>query len=747
MEATSAAVNVHSAMPFLGVLAALLAVLLVLGRTLVGALRFRPLLRFTPLNAAGSAVVGLAALTVAYAWLTAAGLSARAVAALVPLLALSLAFVGRRTWPALLRPRGPLVHWLAVAAIAATAGVLGLLPVLRGASFAVDNDVHTYCALSEWLQEHGFHSPAAWDPESPATYFPELWQRTGDPLGAVFPLALVQVASRAPSSLAAYPPTAAAGLALAALAVAFLARRALRLSVAASLLAGWLLALVPSPVHWGHHEGFLQQTLALPALLVSLALLGRPGGLVRARSSSAWLLAGLLAFLVLVYLPFVPLFLAAALAPALLVARRAAGAARGRSFLLWLGLAALLALALSMGALVRAPRRIGTMTGAVPGVHIDLTLGGFAETALGARLPGWGPSVVWPVLLALALAGLPRLVRPPRAGSVLGALALLVAALAYFALVAKDPWTHATGHTWSVFKLIQWGYPLVLLAEVSGLAWLLGRAKGNERAGLLAAGLLALAWLPSYWSWSGDLGRSLQRLFGSPRPLDTLRAAKEELRTLPGGPLLVVNRPADVDPWLGIYGALLAYPRPIVADWEGSVDIRADRGPEPWRARLRELGDDRGPAPVVLGPSTDARGLRALGGGFALLPDLEPRLLQIRNPDDLRGLEDRPPFYLGRGRTKLAIFSGSARAVEVVAELEGRRPAAVVVAVLGPALAGQSWRTAVQGASERPVPLAPDRTLRLPLDLEPGLTRIVLRAPDAEDPRATRLGGVLVAVR
>jgi hypothetical protein len=744
MEGGLACVNVrvaYSRMPFLLVLAAVLAVALMLGRAFVGAIRFRPLLRFTPLNAAASAVLGLLVATVVYAWLAAAGLRAGAIAAALPLLALGLGIAGRRAWPSIVRPRGPLAHWIAVGGIAATAALLGLLPVLRARSFAVDNDVHTYCALSEWLQGHGLGSPVAWDPESPVTYFPELWQRTRDPQGAAFPLALVQAAFRSPSSLTAYPPVAAAGLALAALALAFLVRRALRLSVASSLFAGWLLAFLPSSVHWGHHQGFLQQTLALPVLLASIAFLSRPGGLLRGPWPSAALIALLLAFLLLVYLPFVPLFLAAALGPSVLVARRAARTGTGPRFLLWLTATVALAALASMGALVRAPLRIAAMTGAVPGVHIGLTAREFVDVAVGARLVGVGGGSGGLLLLPLALCGMPAVWRRSRTGSVLAVLALLLAALAYYALVARDPWTGATGHTWSVFKLLQWTYPLVLLLQVSGLSWLFRRWRSAEPLGLAALGLAALAWLPAYWSWSGELGQSLRRLLCTERPLEVLGAARQRLHALPGGPLFVVNRPADVDPWLGTYAALLAYPRPIVADWEGSIDVRADFGAEPWRQRLRELGREGGPVPVVLGPGASAEGLTQLGAGFALVPNLEPRLVQIRNPDDLRGADDRPPYWLGPGRTKLAVFSGAERTRELVVSLRGRLPATVRVAVRGPAFAGQSWRTALRAEGETTWPAAPETTL--PLVLEPGLTRIALRAPGATEPQ----GAVLESVR
>jgi hypothetical protein len=382
------------------------------------------------------------------------------------------------------------------------------------------------------------------------------------------------------------------------------------------------------------------------------------------------------------------------------------------------------------------------MTGAVPGVHVGLSTREFAEVAVGARLLGGGAAPGGLVLLVLALSGAPALWRRrARSTSVLAVLALLLAALVYFALVARDPWTGARGHTWSAFKLLQWTYPFVLLLQVSALTRLFRRRSSAERLALGAAGLVALAWLPPYWAWSGELGSSLRRLLRSDRPLDTLGAARQRLSALPGGPLFVVNRPADVDPWLGTYAALVAYPRPIVADWEGSVDVRADHGPEPWRRRLRELGSHDGPVPVVLGGTEDDEGLTDLGAGFSLVPSLEPRLVQIRNPDDLRGPSDRPPYWLGAGRTKLAVFSGAERQRELVVVLRGTLPPTLGIAVRGPEHAGQSWRAALQAGEELVRPALPETALSLVL--QPGLTRIALRAPGAKDPR----GAVLERVR
>jgi hypothetical protein len=73
--------------------------------------------------------------------------------------------------------------------------------------------------------------------------------------------------------------------------------------------------------------------------------------------------------------------------------------------------------------------------------------------------------------------------------------------------------------------------------------------------------------------------------------------------------------------------------------------------------------------------------------------------------------------------------------------------------VLGPAFAGQPLRAGLAATPERVVAVAPERAaegpysiVRLPLALEPGLTRVVLRVPGATRPRVAPLhrAGLLV---
>src|SRR5262249_39582446 len=276
---------------------------------------------------------------------------------------------------------------------------------------------------------------------------------------------------------------------------------------------------------------------------------------------------------------------------------------------------------------------------------------------------------------------------------------------------------------WSLFKLLQWSFPFVVALQAAGLAFLERPLHARWPLAPLAA-LLVLGLLPAHWTWSDELGSSLRRLFPAPRPVDALAPLQRQLRALPGGPLLVLNRPGDNDAWLGVYAALVAFPRPIVADWEGSVDLRLEPGAAPFRERLRQLVDDGGLVPLLLGtPPWDRDGLVDLGAGVMQAIDLRPRVVKVRNPDSLRE-DDGPPFVLGPGRTKVSIFGARDGEAELQLELRGEPPASIVVAILPPRFAGESLRAGLKAVGETRVS---GSGFRLPLRLEAGLTRIALR--------------------
>ena len=720
------------------------------GRLFVGAIGLDPLRRLEPASACASAIAGTAVWTLGFGWLSAARLPAPRIAVILTVLHLALlgACLLRGRLDVLL-PRGTPASWGWVLGAGAVTALVALLPVLRTNGFASGNDTYTYCAFSEWLQEHGFGTPCLWDARSPVTYIPWLYQQEGYPLGMAYLVALVQAASRAASALLVYPAVSAWGLVLEAWALFVAARWVLGLSHARAGVAALVFAVVPHPLYWGHHNGSLQQTHALPALLLAATLLARAVRENLWRPPMAALLALLSAFLVSVYLPVVPLLVAAAVPWGWLCLRRIRRRRLGERWLVFVGTASLLLPVLAFGNLHGVATRFGRFVSSAVGEHVPFSLAEFLGFAMGTQVLGLHGSRVevpllsaaWrgltPVGLVLFLVGLYCTARRPRTWGLAAMAFVLAAALGHYALFIRDPWTGSLGHTWSVFKLIQWAYPVVFLLQVSGLNRLqrtLGRARWFTLP-LLAA--LPLSQLAVQWNWGDSLGRSLREVLPGERPLEEFPALRRRVQALPQGTILVVARPENRHRWLAAHVALLAYPRPILGDWTASASVvqRAEDA-EAYAALVSRIGED-GVVPLLCGFTPfQPGGFEALGGGLArLVPSGAPLVVHVVNPTGLgRDAEaDGPAFRMGRGRTKVVLWSPRDLPAELVLSLEpypaaatGTRPA-----VETSLTQGDYDRRAVRRAVEQDRPqvtlLDGRLQLRIPLRLSRGLSTAILR--------------------
>jgi len=727
--------------------AALTLVSLLAGRLVVGGFGADLLRRFDALGAAGSLVLGVAVLTLLSIGLSAAGFPTPPLVALVPaLLLVPLALAWRRRRLDALRPRGPGRAWLALVVPAATTAVAALLPVLRTNGFAIGNDTYTYCAFSEWLQRHAFSEHCALDPFSPVTGIPWLWQRLHYDLGIAHLLALVQAAAGAPVSLLVYPATAAFGMVAVAAALFLAGCSVLRLG---STWAGGtvlVFAVVPHAFYWGHHNGFLQQTYAIAVLLFGVVLLARSARPPRLLAGNAVLCAVPFLFLLAVYLPLLPaLFLVGALA---LVQgfRRARRRGKERRFAAWAGGVAALFLLLGLRDLVGVVLRMRGFMTDVAGGYVPLAAVEFFQFALGARVfaPGSTSIESWPwttlnravapLTLGLALYGLGLVLRRERSRGIGVVAALFGLAILYYALAVDDPWKHTRGHTWNVFKLCQWSYPVSLLLASVGLRALARRMRPGAR---LVASALALAvplsLAPVHWTWSRQLGLTMREVLPGARPLEELAALKGRIQSLPPGTLLVVGRPANVNRWLSAATGLLAYPRAIVGDWADSASVSNPDGTVGFYERTLERWDDPRVVPIVAGyVPFQAGGVQELGGGYArLLPPAGPLPVHVLNPAGLARDEasGRPSFTMGRGRTKIVVFSPEALTVQLHLSLRpypGRPGTRLLAFLVAEDYSHRGVRVAAEGAPVGALPLAGETALRIPLSLPAGLSTVVL---------------------
>jgi hypothetical protein len=723
-------------------LCAVALVFTVSGRLLVGALRLRWLLPLEPARAAGSAILGTASCVVVFDRLSAAGLSApRALAVLALGHAGLLAAVIARGELRVLRPRGRPAGWIALVVAVAVASVLALLPVFATNGYAIVNDTYAYCAFSEWLQGHGFGIPGAYDPTSPVSSIPVQWQQWGFPLGAAYALALVQASTGSPS-LVLYPVVSAWGLLLGLGGVWLAARWALRLPTAWAAGASIAFALLPHPGYWAHHNGFLSQTYAVPVLLLAIATTAR---VERARcriASAVGLLSVLAASLLAVYLPFLPLIGAAAGAAALAGLRRVPrGRGRVRCVALHASTAAIfLALAgLDLGPLLRG---LPTLAVVQVGYSVPMSFSSFLSFAVGTGpfIPGlpvgperWAVQIVATgIVVVLAALGLAQACRR-RGASLLAVAAVLGALVGNYALVAHDPWTGHTGHTWNVFKAVQWAFPVVLLLQAAGAA-LLARWRGG-RALLAAAFAVLLALSGVHWSWSETLGRRMRSVVMTEQPLQALPSMRSRLASLPAGTLLVLGRPARTSAWLAPYIALLAYPRRIVGDWSGSASIPLPEAVTK-RAFAESLARIGAPDVVVLRagvpPPIDARGAEDLEGGLARLLDLSrPRLVQLAPIREVLYERGRALLRVGPPRSQLDLVFFSARPVSTDLQIAGPSAgasASLAVQLIPGTPRGRARRAALERARTSPLRAGSPAGARAELSFGAGLSTVVLSA-------------------
>ncbi len=726
--------------------AALTLAALLAGRLVVGGFGSDLLRRFDPPGAAGALVLGASILTLLSIALSACGLPTPALAAVMPAVFLvPLALAWRRHRLDVLRPHAPPIAWLALLVPLAATGVAALLPVLRTSGFAIGNDTYTYCAFSEWLQHHGFSEPCRLDPFSPVTGIPWLWQRLHYDLGIAHLLALVQAAAGAPVSLLVYPATAAFGMVTVAAALFLVARSLLRLGSAWAGSTALVFAVAPHAFYWGHHNGFLQQTYALAVLLLGVVLLAGATRPRRLSPGNAVLAALPFVFLLGVYLPLLPA-LAVVLAQALVHGlRRARRQGAVRRFAAWAASVGALFLVLGLRDLVGVVLRMRGFMTDVAGGHVPLAAAEFFQFALGARVFGPGSTsleswpwtaasrVLAPLTLGLALFGLGLAVRKERSRGLFTVASLFAVAILYYSLAVEDPWKHTRGHTWNVLKLCQWSFPVTLLLASAGLRALVRRLR--PRARFVVSGLAVLVPLslaPVHWTWSRQLGLTMREVLPLARPLEDLPALKGRISSLPPGALLVVGRPANVNRWLSAYTGLLAYPRAIVGDWADSASI-SNPADTLLYERMLERWEDPRVVPILAGyVPFQAGGVEDLGGGYArLLPLARPLPVHVVNPSGLGRDESsgRPLFAMGRGRTKVVVFSPAAQAAELRLALRpypGRPGTRLLAFLAAEDYSHRAVRLASEGTPAVVLPLAGETALRVPLRLPSGLGTVVL---------------------
>jgi hypothetical protein len=556
---------------------ALAALTTLVGRGLVALLGSRLLRRPTLENVLASAFLGTCSLVLAYGWCSLAGLGAPAAR---NVLALALAglvvalLVRGRFQQALAFPRRSWFLLGVLLCLTARLG-LGLLPLHLFDGIALDNDTSVYLSMAEWLQDHGTGVRAHHDPLQPIACLVHVLQGIHHRMGPVYLLALVRSCLPGARALDVYPAVMAWGTVLNIAGVLLLCRWVFRLSRPVAFTAAFVAAVAANSVCFAQHYGFLCQVHGTAALAFALALLARLLSRVNWRPAHALFFAVAACGLVSLYGELAPILGVACLvylAQALLRARRAGQSAALASF------AALTVLAVAVLGNVehlRAARAVWFMVG-VQGVgwHLPWSPGQFWAFTVGADFLSYTGRLFGLRQVALVagtvtlLLGAARLPATRRALPLTAAVLTLTGLAVFYAGCARDPWTGHTGHTWNLFKLAQWSFPLVAALEGAGLAWLLRRLPARP---VLAGGLCVACLAASYPAHHEVAGRTTafaRRALGSKHLLSEARRLRRRVEAHRPGNLCLLSIPEEFHPRSLV--PYLLYPRPFVNGWFGS---------------------------------------------------------------------------------------------------------------------------------------------------------------------------------
>ena len=456
-----------------------------------------------------------------------------------------LALAARRRRLDVLRPRGDTAEWAALALPIAVTAVLGLLPVIHADGFSFGNDTYTYGAFSEWLQHRAFSEAARWEPQSPVTSIPFLYQSQHYDLGIAHWLALVQAAVRPASVLLVYPSTSAWALVLLVSTLWLATRQLLRLGpglgrhrraggrgrAACALLgpsqrlpaAGLRVAarrLRPRAARALHARALGCGQRRAPGVAVRLPRLGLPAARAALRSSPRQPRSRLM----------------------LLRARRR-GQLRRLATLRGCDRACVAALRdarpaerASAASRLRDERRgrahpLGR--GRLPRVRARHARAGAGLGQRETSPPGARSTARSPRSTRLSsLAGLWHAARRPRTRPFAAAAGLArAAARSTSRSSVKDPWSGERGHTWNLFKLAQWGWPFALLLAVLAVRRLAPqRPRLAHRRARRSLSLLPASQVGVHWPWSRRLGEAMREIL----PGTTLAAAASAEAADPG---------------------------------------------------------------------------------------------------------------------------------------------------------------------------------------------------------------------
>lgn len=718
-----------------GVTALLGLVATLTGRLLAVALDMRLLRRPGPESLLASAFLGTGFLALAYGWASYLGLPAPDCLLVVGLLLLGLAAfsaVKGRLGEVIRLPRPRLFTALVVLALGARVAA-SLLSLALGRCYYPLCDTMFYVVTAEWLQGHGFGTPPTPDPHQPAHFLIMSFQTISHRMGPMFLLALVRAAVPFRSAAELYLPVMAWGTALNVAGVFLLARWALRVPRLHAAAGAVAVAVAVNSLNYSATSGFFCQVYGTAALAFNLALLSRLLAPANWRPGHAALAGITFSALLSMYSELSPVLALAALA----VGGRALWRARGRRLgrLGWFtGLTVLALAAFGNVEHVRAVRSLLIMTKLNSvGWHVDWSAGGFARFALGfyphqtftmflpAELRDPPPPTRYAVAVALAgvafLLGLTRVFRHGRALPVAVAVLVLAGLITYYALWARDPRTAEVGHTWSLFKLSKWSFPLIAALQLAGLSLVLRRLPWQRTACLVVCAAAAWTAAPAQLKAARETVSKVRQTLGADSGVRDMRRLGRRLDELGARRLYLVSE--QTGPWPRCLAPYLLYPRPFANGWKGSVWFEPE-----WLAEDVPEAPEPGTLYLQFGEPPFGAPVERLPMQFSLIDGTRPLIFRAENPNTVEKWGGVGATWIGTDPVKLSVFSP--RACQAVLSF---------TAYPGPCLPGPGRRTLrLTGGDgtvrEAAVEVADGTTVELPVALAAGVSRLEVRCLD-----------------
>jgi hypothetical protein len=652
-------------------------------------------------------------------------------------------FVGAAFLPLAARWRGtslfPLpklgfAHRLVLIAIL-LAIALTLLPLLAGRCINPFNDTVCYVSLSRWLQDHPFSLQTAPDPEQPLTSLVYFYQFAHLRMGSTFLLALLQAWLPRLDPLYLYEAEMAWGMALNVGGIYLLARWAFHLPRLVSAAAALYAALSCNLLLVSIRHGFQPQTFGTAYLSLMLALLSRYRVGAYWNRGNAMVVGILVAAFLSIYSELFPLLALVGAGYLGLTLWRAYRRSQVKPFVLFTG-QTLLAMGIAGNIeWIRAYHGVLFQLTACVGWHSPWTIPVYWSVALGVKAPleefdlHLGRLGVPAVIAATAAFGLGMLrsIRDRRTYIAGMALVLFVLLAVYFHGWAVDPFTHEIGHTWSLYKLCKWSFPLLLVVQFAGLDWIRKQVPKLGWTVLLPAVLGFIISLPREWNNARDDNATMMHYAQSPDPVKAWKRLNRRLDEL-GARNVFFIRSSQLSPHYNHFSAYFLYPRPMLNGWK---DTWLEGSP----ATAPPLTYDAGTQVVMWGDPPFEAPLERLPGGLTRLDTARPYIVDVENPT--WGVERYPD---GEGRTwigpKPAIFhvwSPRAGTVLLTANLtSGPANPETLVRHL-------SVRTADRPGSD--MTFSGSGQVRIPIEIHAGASTIVIECsdtPTAADPEVHR---------